>query len=91
MNVPQVHGNSSLLMRELIDLASGEGLCGKEKLWTARYLPGLEAFGTNDSGEVWKGPNSASSSAREKGPMYRPAANSLLTVELYTLGRVLTD
>ena len=32
-------------MWELMDVALGEGSCGWEKLWTARYLPGFEVFG----------------------------------------------
>jgi hypothetical protein len=67
--VPQVHGKSSLLMWELINVVSGEGLWGNEKLCIARYFPGFDALGMKDRGEVWKGPNSASGSAREKGPM----------------------
>lgn len=31
-NVPQVHGKCSLMMCELIDVVSGEGVWGKEKL-----------------------------------------------------------
>ena len=42
---------------------------GKEKLWTAQNLPGLPGLGIRESGDVWKGPISHSTSAREKGPM----------------------
>ena len=67
--VPQVHGKSSLLMWELMDVAFGEGLWGKEKLCMAQYFPGFDSLGMNDRGDVWKGPTSASSSACENGPM----------------------
>jgi hypothetical protein len=61
VKVPHVQGKLSLSMWELMEVASGEGVWGKEKLWTARNFPGLEALGTKDSGDVWKGPNLASS------------------------------
>lgn len=67
-NVPHVHGKSLLLMCELMEFVSSEGLCRKEKLCIARYLPGLDALGTNERGEVWNGPSSASSCACVKGP-----------------------
>ena len=89
--VPHVHGNSSLLIRELIDVTAGRGLWGCEKSCTARNFPGFEVFGTNDKGEVWNGPRSASSCARVKGPMYLPAANLLVMMDVYTSVRSLIE
>ncbi len=91
VKVPQVHGMSSPLMWELIEDASGRGLCGWEKSWTAQNLPGLDVFGIRDKGDVWKGPNSASNCLCVKGPMYQPASNSLQTMSLYISGRVLIE
>jgi hypothetical protein len=68
-NVPHVHGNSSLSIWELMEVALGVGLCGCEKSWTARNLPGFEVLGTSDVGDVWKGPIQASSQMRVKGPI----------------------
>ena len=50
-NVPQVHGNSLLLMLELMEETAGRGLWGWEKSCTA-YLPGFEVLGTNDRGDI---------------------------------------
>ena len=58
--VPQVQGKSSALMHKLMELALGDGLWGCEKLCTALYLPGFEALGMRESGEVWNEPRSAS-------------------------------
>ena len=67
--VPQVHGKSSQLMWELMDVTSEEGMCGWEKLWTARYVPGLVVLGTRDKGDDWKGPSARSSWFQLNGPM----------------------
>ena len=64
--VPQVHGKSSDLRVELIE-GVGVFMCGKERFWMRRYLPGFPDFGTRDRGEDWNGPISISSSSREKG------------------------
>ena len=78
--VPQVHGYMSASMELLMEATSGVGVRGKEKLWTARYLPGFPALGTHERGDDWKGPISASTSCRVHGPMYRPFLNSLETM-----------
>ena len=49
---PQVHGKSSQLMQELMEVTSGSGVWGCEKLCTAQYLPGFKVFGTSDIGDV---------------------------------------
>lgn len=61
LKVPQVHGKSSLSMCELMEVALGDGLWGKEKLCMAQNFPGLDALGTKERGEVWNGPSSISS------------------------------
>ena len=52
MKVPQVQGNLSPSMCELIDVALWEESWGWEKLCTARYTPGFDVFGTRDKGDV---------------------------------------
>ena len=52
VKVPHVQGKPLLSMRELMDVASADGLCGWEKLWTMRYLPSFDVFAMRDKGEV---------------------------------------
>ena len=84
--VPHVQGYMSASMELLMEATSGVGVRGKEKLWTARYLPGFPALGTHDRGDDWKGPIRASISWRVHGPMYRPFPNSLETMSRYASG-----
>ena len=56
VKVPHVHGYISASMVELMGEMVGVGVWGYEKLWTARYLPGLPVFGTHESSDDWKGP-----------------------------------
>jgi len=67
VKVPHVQRQSPLSMWELIDVALGEGLCGRDNLCTAPNFPGLAGLGTKER-EVWNGPSSASGCMREKGP-----------------------
>ena len=67
-NVPQVQEYSLLSMWELMEVALWRGSCGWEKLCTARNLPGFDVLGTRERGEDWKGPSSASTCWRVKGP-----------------------
>jgi hypothetical protein len=53
---------------------------GCDRFWTRRYLPGLPGLGMMPSGDDWKGPMSCLTSDLEKGPKYRPFANSSLTM-----------
>lgn len=56
-----------------------------------RNLPGLAGLGMTESGEVWKGPRRASTSAQEAGPMYLPRSNSIWTLWLYSSEKVSID
>ena len=60
LKVPHVHGKSLALMDELMEARDGEAVCGCEKLWTARNLPGLPGLGMMEIGDVWKDPMRAS-------------------------------
>lgn len=68
--VPQVDGNSSELMNELM-----EGMCdegdgwGKDKFCTNRYCPAFPGFSTRDNGDDWNGLIRERVSTRESGPM----------------------
>ena len=64
---------------------------GKDRFCMRRNLPGFPAFGTMDSGEVWKGPIFSSTSVREKGPAYRLLLNSRVMISSKAVGREWVD
>ena len=77
--VPHVHGKASESNAWLMERVAGL-FRGNERFCMRRNLFGFPAFGTMDSGEVWKGPILSSTSARVKGPAYRSLSNSLSTI-----------
>ena len=87
LNVPQVQGKSSEFRCALMD-GVGRFVCGCERFWIRRNLPGFPDLGTSESGEDWNGPISLSSSSFVKGPRYRPLSNSTCIISLKTFFNV---
>ena len=68
LNVPHKQGKASVLIAELTDMMGG--CLGCDKFCMILNLLGWPGLGITEMGDIWKGPNSASTCSQDRGPKY---------------------